>query len=174
MIYWQLFIIYLKIGLFSFGGGYAMLSFVEFEVVKKYAWISPSDFTDIVAISQMTPGPIGVNTATYVGYSVTGSMLGSAIATIAVCIPSFLIMIVVCKFLLNFRENRWMEAVLSAIKPLTVGLIAVAALSMVNTENFIDYKSVLIFIGAFLMTWKFHVHPIVMLLLAGFVGFLLY
>ncbi|MDD4922563.1 MAG: chromate transporter [Bacteroidales bacterium] len=174
MIYLQLFITYLKIGLFSFGGGYAMLSFVEFEVVKKHAWISPSDFTDIVAISQMTPGPIGINTATYVGYTATGSVLGSAIATIAVCLPSFLIMLAVCKFLLAFRNNRWIDAALDVIKPLSVGLIAVAALSMINTENFIDYKSVLIFIGAFFFTWKWKVHPILMLLLAGFVGFILY
>jgi len=174
MIYWQLFITYLKIGLFSFGGGYAMLSFVEFEVVKKHGWISPSDFTDIVAISQMTPGPIGINTATYVGYTATGNVWGSIIATIAVCLPSFLIMLAVCKFLLAFRNNRWIDAALQGIIPLTVGLIGAAALSMANAENFIDYKSILIFVGAFLLTWKLKVHPILMLLLAGLIGFLLY
>jgi chromate transporter len=174
MIYWQLFITYLKIGLFSFGGGYAMLSFVEFEVVKQHHWIAPSDFTDIVAISQMTPGPIGINTATYVGYTATGNVFGSIIATIAVCLPSLFIMLAVCKFFFAFRNNRWIDAALKAIKPLTVGLIAVAALSMVNSQNFIDYKSVVIFVAAFLISWKLKVHPILMLVLAGVTGYLIY
>ena len=174
MIYFQLFFVYLKIGLFSFGGGYAMLSFVEFEVVKQHHWISPSDFTDIVAISQMTPGPIGINTATYVGYTATGSVLGSIIATIAVCIPSLVIMILACKFLQRFRDNRWIDAALNSIKPLTVGLLAVAALSMVNADNFPDYRSVLFFIVVFLLSWKMKVHPILLLVLAGIGGYLVF
>lgn len=174
MIYLQLFITYLKIGIFSFGGGYAMLSFVEYEVVHRHQWISPSDFTDIVAVSQMTPGPIGINTATYVGYTATGSVWGSIVATLAVCLPSFIIMLAVVRFLMAFRQNRWIDAALSAIKPLTVGLIAVAALSMVTPENFVDYRSVLVFALTFLISWKWKVHPILMLVFAGIGGYFLF
>jgi len=174
MIYLQLFWAYLKIGLFSFGGGYAMISFVEFEVVHRHQWISSSDFTDIVAISQMTPGPIGINTATYVGYTSTGSVWGSVVATIAVCLPSFFIMLAICKFLVAYRRNRWFNAALQGIKPVTVGLIAAAAISLINTETFIDYKSVLIFGVSFLLTWKLKVHPILMILIAGAAGFIFY
>lgn len=76
MIYWQLIYVYLKIGLFGFGGGYAMLSLIQFEIVDRHHWLTLQQFTDIVAISQMTPGPIGINSATYIGYSVTGSVWG--------------------------------------------------------------------------------------------------
>lgn len=174
MIYLQLFWVYLKIGLFSFGGGYAMISFVEFEVVRKHHWLSPSEFTDIIAISQMTPGPIGINTATYVGYTTTGDVWGSLIATIAVCIPSFIIMLAICKFIVAYRQNKWFNAALSGIKPVTVGLIAAAAISMINVDNFIDYKSVIIFVATFLLTWKLKFNPILMILLAGLIGFIFY
>jgi len=174
MIFLQLFWVYLKIGLFSFGGGYAMLSFVEYEVVRKHQWITSTDFTDIVAVSQMTPGPIGINSATYVGYSASGSIWGSVIATIAVCLPSFVIMVLICKFLTVYRTNRWVVATLSGIKPVTVGLIGAAVLSMINKDTFIDYTSVLIFIAAFFLSWKLKVHPLLLLLLAGVAGFLIY
>jgi len=174
MIYLQLFWVYLKIGLFSFGGGYAMISFVEYEIVHKHQWISPSDFTDIIAISQMTPGPIGINTATYVGFTTTGNVWGSVIATIAVCLPSFFIMIAICKFLEAYRKNRWFNAALAGIKPVTIGLIAAAAISMINSENFIDYKCVLIFAVSFLLTWRFKVHPVMMILIAGVAGLVFY
>ena len=80
MIYWQLLGVYLKIGIFGFGGGYAMLSLIQYEVVDKYHWLTLQEFTDVVAISQMTPGPIGINSATYIGYTATGSVWGSVIA----------------------------------------------------------------------------------------------
>lgn len=174
MIYLQLFWVYLKIGLFSFGGGYAMLSFVEFEVVRKHAWMKPAEFADIVAISQMTPGPIGLNTATYVGYTVTGTVLGSAVATLAVCLPSFVLMILICRFLARYRNNYWVEAALSGLKPVTVGLIGAAAVAMMNTSTFIDTASVLISITAFIISWKLNWHPIIVLILAGVAGWLIY
>lgn len=174
MIYLQLFWVYLKIGLFGFVGGYAMLSFVEYEVVRTYGWLTQAEFADIVAISQMTPGPIGLNTATYVGYTATGSVLGSVIATVAVCLPSFVIMILICRFIDKYRDNRWVSAALSGIKPVTVGLIGAAAISLMNRETFIDLTSVLLFIAAFILTWRFKVHPILMLLGAGVAGWLIY
>ncbi len=174
MIYFQLFWVYLKIGLFSFGGGYAMISFVEYEIVRKHAWIGQAEFTDIIAISQMTPGPIGINTATYVGYTVTGTVFGSIIATFAVCIPSFVIMLAICKFIESYRKNKWFNAALSGIKPVTIGLIAAAAISMINRENFIDYASVGVFVVSFLMSWKLKMNPILVILLAGLFGLFIY
>ena len=96
MIYAQLFFTFFVIGLFTFGGGYAMLSLIQNEVVVNHAWITAQEFTDMVAISQMTPGPIGINSATYVGYAVTGNIFGSLVATIAVSLPSFIIILLIC------------------------------------------------------------------------------
>ena len=107
-LYISLFITFFKIGLFGFGGGYAMLSLIQHDVVETHNWISVADFTDIVAISQSTPGPIAFNTATYIGYTATGSIWGSAICTIAVSLPSLIIMITISKFFFMFRDkNTW-------------------------------------------------------------------
>lgn len=174
MIYWQLWWVYLKIGIFGFGGGYAMLSLIQFEVVDKHGWLSLQEFTDVVAISQMTPGPIGINSATYIGYTVTGNIWGAIIATIAVCLPSFLLVLLISYFFVKFKNNRYVTAAFSGLRPMTVGLIGAAALIMMNGDNFIDYKSVLIFLSAFFLTWKYKLHPILMICLAGIAGLFLY
>ena len=173
MIYWQLILVYLKIGTFSFGGGYAMLSLIQHEIVEKHAWLTTQQFTDIVAISQMTPGPIGINSATYIGYSVTGSVWGSVAATVAVCLPSFILVLLISYFFVKCKDNKYIRAAMSGLLPMSVALIASAALLLMNKENFIDYKSILIFFAAFIATWK-KVHPILLILLAAFAGFLLY
>lgn len=174
MIYWQLFWTYLKIGLFGFGGGYAMLSLIQHEVVEKHAWLSAQEFTDIVAISQMTPGPIGINSATYIGYTVTGNVFGSIIATFAVCLPSFIIVLLIAKAYRKFSANDWVKNAFLGLRPVTVGLIAAAALLLMNSENFTDYKSVFIFAIAFALTKFAKIHPIVMITLAGLSGLFLY
>lgn len=174
MIYWQLLCVYLKIGIFGFGGGYAMLSLIQYEVVEHYGWLTSQEFTDVVAISQMTPGPIGINSATYIGYTVTGSVWGSALATFAVCLPSFLLVLLISYFFARFKENKYVKAAMSGLLPMSVGLIAAAALLLMNGENFIDYKSVLIFVAAFALSWKFKIHPILLICLAGLAGFVLY
>lgn len=174
MIYWQLLWVYLKIGVFGFGGGYAMLSLIQHEVVDKYGWLTSQEFTDIVAISQMTPGPIGINSATYIGYTATGSVWGSVIATIAVCLPSFFLVLLISYFYEKFKSNKYVAAAFCGLRPMTVGLIAAAGLSLMNHENFIDWKSILIFIGAFILTWKYKIHPILMICLAGIAGLLIY
>lgn len=174
MIYWQLWCVYLKIGIFGFGGGYAMLSLIQYEVVDKYHWLSPQEFTDVVAISQMTPGPIGINSATYIGYTVTESVWGAIVATTAVCLPSFLLVLLISYFFARFRANRYVAAAFVGLRPMTVGLIGAAALLMMNKDNFIDYKSVLIFSGAFFLTWKYKIHPILMICLAGVSGLIVY
>lgn len=174
MIYWELLSVYLKIGLFGFGGGYAMLSLIQFEVVDKHHWLSLQQFTDIVAISQVTPGPIGINSATYIGYTVTGNVWGSVLATFAVCLPSFLLVLLISYFFAKFKNNLYVKAAMSGLLPMSVALIAAAALLLMNQENFIDYKSLLIFLAAFVLTWKYKLHPILMICLAGTAGLLLY
>lgn len=174
MIYWELLSVYLKIGLFGFGGGYAMLSLIQFEVVDKHHWLSLQQFTDIVAISQVTPGPIGINSATYIGYTVTGNVWGSVLATFAVCLPSFLLVLLISYFFAKFKNNLYVKAAMSGLLPMSVALIAAAALLLMNRENFIDYKSLLIFLAAFVLTWKYKLHPILMICLAGTAGLLLY
>ena len=140
MLYLQLFYTFFKIGLFGFGGGYAMLSMIQGEVVTRYGWLTSQEFTDIVAISQMTPGPIGINSATYVGFTATGSVWGSIIATLAVVLPSFILMLAISKFFLKYQKHPVVEAVFSGLRPAVVGLLASAALVLMNAENFSSPK----------------------------------
>lgn len=145
-------------------------------------WISSQEFTDIVAISQMTPGPIGINSATYIGYtaihnagySPAMAVLGSCLTTFAVCLPSFLLVLAISYAFAKFRNNKYVAAAFYGLRPATVGLIAAAALLLMNSENFIDYKSFLIFGAAFILTWKFKINPILMIILAGIAGMVLY
>jgi chromate transporter len=174
MIYFQLFWTYFKIGLFGFGGGYAMLSLIQHEVVENHHWLTDSEFTDIVAISQMTPGPIGINSATYIGYTVTDSVFGSIVATFAVCLPSFLIVWMIAGSYQKFRSNTYVDSAFKGLRPVVVGLIASAALLLMNSENFMDYKSFIIFGIAFLLTMFTKIHPILLIVLAGISGLFLY
>lgn len=148
-LYLSLFWAFFKIGLFGFGGGYAMISLIQHEVVEVHHWISVSDFTDIVAISQTTPGPIAFNTATYIGYTATGSVWGSAVCTLAVSLPSIILMTLVCRFFFMFRDNAYVAAILGALKPTVIGLIAAAALLLMNGRNFEDYKKLVDFWHSF-------------------------
>ncbi|MDL2251519.1 chromate transporter [Odoribacter sp. OttesenSCG-928-J03] len=162
-----------KIGLFGFGGGYAMLSLVQNEVVVNHQWISVSDFTDIVAISQTTPGPIAFNTATYIGYTATGTVWGSVIATVAVSIPSIVFMTIVSKLFFKFKHNPYVGAVMKLLKPALIGLIAAATIMLINSTNFPDYVSWIIFAGVFLASLK-RVDPILLIVFSGVVGYLVY
>lgn len=182
MIYLQLFYTFFNIGLFGFGGGYAMLSMIQGEVVTRYNWLTPQEFTDIVAVSQMTPGPIGINSATYVGFSATGSIWGSVIATFAVVLPSFILMLTISKFFLKYQKHPTVEAIFSGLRPAVVGLLASAALVLMNTENFSSPTedkytfiiSCLIFLVAFVGTKKFKINPILMIIACGMAGLILY
>jgi len=180
-LYLALFVAFFKIGLFGFGGGYAMLPLIQQEVVDVHQWITVADFTDIVAISQTTPGPIAFNSATYIGYSAVTEMgfatgygvLGSAICTLAVSIPSLIIMTIVCAFFFRLKNNPWMQASLSVLKPAIIGLIASAALMLMNGYNFTDYKSWIIF-GVVLAASLKRVDPILLIVLSGVAGLILY
>ena len=182
MIYLQLFYTFFKIGLFGFGGGYAMLSMIQGEVVTRYNWVSSQEFTDIVAISQMTPGPIGINAATDVGFTSTGSIWGSVIATFAVVLPSFILMLTISKFFLKYQKHPAVESVFSGLRPAVVGLLASAALVLMNTENFGSPTkdtytfviSVIIFLAAFIGTKKYKANPILMIIACGIAGLILY
>ncbi len=173
MIYLQLFLSYLKIGFFGFGGGYAMISLIQNEIVVQRGWLTNMQLTDIIAVSQMTPGPIAINCATYVGYVATGSVLGSILATVAVCIPPLTIMLVISKFYVKLRGNCYMDGALFWMKPMVVGMIGAAALMIINRETFLDWVSIVIFILSFVALWR-KINPIYILLIAAIAGILIY
>ena len=187
MLYLQLFLSFFKIGLFGFGGGLAILSLIQMEV-EKYGWMSQQEFVDIVAVSQVTPGPIGINCATYVGYTATGSVWGSLLTTFAIVLPSLIIMLSICKayFWLGkrFKGNPYFEQTLRMLRFTVLGLIASAALMLIKPVNFIDSVSWVIFGAVCFFTvlpqihkdkvTEFLSHPILLIVLAGAAGFLIY
>lgn len=188
MLYLQLFLSFFKIGLFGFGGGLAILSLIQMEV-EQYGWMSQQEFVDIVAVSQVTPGPIGINCATYVGYTTAG-FWGSVLATTAIILPSLIIMLTICRayFWLNrrFQGNPYFEQTLRMLRFTVIGLIAAAALMLMKPTTFIDPVSWLIFgIVAFFTILPslstsnsklstFLSHPILLIILAGMAGFFIY
>ncbi len=204
MIYLQLFLSFLKIGLFGFGGGLAIFSLIQHEV-EKYGWMTQEEFVDILAISQVTPGPIGINCATYVGYTATGNVWGSLLATTAIVIPSLIIMLSICKvyFVISsrFQRNIYFTRTMHMLRLSVLGMIGAAALLLIKPINqpsvsFIDWKSWLIFAVACVLTisplfvkklesngklsivankcMQIISNPILLIILAGFVGYLIY
>jgi len=185
LLFWTFF----QIGLFGFGGGYAMISMIQGEVVTHYHWMSMGQFTDIVAISQMTPGPIGINSATYVGYTSMVNaghawywgVLGSITATIAVVLPSLILMILISKFLLSYKDHPAVEHVFSWLRPAVIGLLAAAALCLMTEENFSRWDvnpwqfwiSVALFVFAFTSTLIYKMNPIRVICICGIVGLVL-
>ena len=187
ILYLQLFWTFFLIGLFGFGGGYGMLSLIQTKVVPD--WISTTQFTDIVAISQMTPGPIGINSATYCGYmachnaglGTSMSILGSCVATFALVLPSLILMIIIAKLFMKYMNTPSVQSVFTGLRPAVVGLLAAATLLLCNKENFSTPDedlwqfsiSVALFIATFVGTKFFNVNPIHMIAMAGFAGLLL-
>lgn len=174
-IYIKLIIAYLKIGIFGFGGGYAMLSLIQREVVDS-GWITNNMFTDIVAISQMTPGPIGINSATYIGYVVAGnSIIGSILATLAVVLPSYLMVLYTSKYILAHNDSPIVKGIFFGLRPVVVGLIASAALLLMNKDNFPDYTwSIALSVAAFCVVYFTKLHPIWVIIAAGVAGLIIY
>lgn len=189
MLLVELFVTFFKIGLFSFGGGYGMLSVIQGEVVTRYGWLSMSEFTDIVAISQMTPGPIGINSATYVGYTAMNNaygslplaVLGSLTASLAVMLPSLMLMLIISRYLMKYSNSRGVNAVFRVLRPAVVGLIASAALLLLSSENYSSYEeeplrftvSVAITVAAF-VAMRRKVSPILILVVSAVFGALFY
>lgn len=160
MIYLQLFLSFLKIGLFGFGGGLAIFSLIQHEI-EKYGWMTQEEFVDILAISQVTPGPIGINCATYVGYTATGNVWGSLLATTAIVIPSLVIMLTICKvyFVISsrFQRNIYFTRTMHMLRLSVLGMIGAAALLLIKPINqpsvsFIDWRSWVIFVVACIIT----------------------
>lgn len=171
--YFQLFYVFLKIGFFGFGGGYAMLSLIQHDIVVRHQWMTNNELADIIAISQMTPGPIAINSATYVGYTVTGNVWGSLIATLTVCLPALAIMMLVTKFYLRLANNPFVSGAMKGMQPMMIGMILAAALLLLTPDTFIDWKSWVIFGLCFLASAR-KINPILLIVLAGAAGFVLY
>ncbi len=188
-IYLKLIWAYLKIGLFGFGGGYAMLALIEREIVGQ-GWITRQTFTDIVAISQMTPGPIGINSATYIGYVAPAAtdpslsnpawgILGAVICTLIVVIPSFFLVIYTSHFISRHKDSAIIKGIFAGLRPVTVGLVASAALLLMNAENFgtAGYNiscSIIICTVSFILAFFAKLHPIIVITLAGISGLIIY
>jgi chromate transporter len=196
MIFLKLFYVFSYIGLFNFGGGYAMLSFIQQEVVVKQGWISETEFTDIVAISQMTPGPIGINCATYVGYTAVihdpfiqsigaphlMGILGSILATISVLWLPFLVMIWVSKLIIKYKNHKITRSIFGMLRPAIIGLLAAAAITLMNVENFGHPKEdmyqfiislaicIIVFFGVYKLKWNI----IYTTLICGLIGIVAY
>ena len=190
VLYLKLFWTFFKIGLFGFGGGYGMLSLIQNEVVEKQQWISNAEFTDIVAVSQMTPGPIGINSATYVGFKAienagmtrTQSVCGSLLASFSVMLPSFILMLLISAFFMHYKDHKSVQTVLKWLRPVVVGMLAAAVLLLLNeenlgtfsTDNLQLYVSIGLFILAFIATYFWKIGPIKVILMAGLFGGLFY
>lgn len=177
MIYLILFLEFFKVGLFTIGGGLASLPFL-YELAEKYTWITKSMIADMIAISQSTPGPIGINMATYVGFK-SGGILGGIIATFATVLPSFIIIIIIANFLNKFKNSKLVDSAFKGLRPTVTGLIAVAwfeiiRISIINVNSLFDIvinlKALIVFLAILLLTKKFDKHPIVFIGIGALVG----
>lgn len=188
MIYWYLFYIFFKVGLFGFGGGYAILPMI-YQEIQRFGILSANDFSNLVALSQVTPGPIAINAATYVGFKSAG-LIGACIATIGVSAPSFILIISVIKVIDKFKTNPIVAGVLYGIKPATVGLMFSAFIFMGGTALFYDFDlvewlninsitssinviAVFIFIFSFVLIRQFNIGAIKLTFIGAALGLLL-
>lgn len=187
MIYLHLFTEFFKIGAFSFGGGMPMLPLI-FQSVRDFGMMSSQDFADLVALSQVTPGPIAVNAATFVGFNYAG-ISGAAVATFGVCLPAFVIMMLVMKFLDKFKSSKVIEGALYGIRPVTIGLIGAAGVFVADSvlvkgelfsqeliTGFAEYINIVpccIFVVTLILAGKFKLSPILICIIMGITGALL-
>lgn len=189
MIFWQLFYTFLLIGAFTFGGGYSMIALIQDEVVVHHGWLTMQQFTDLVAVSQMTPGPVGINTATYAGYSaVVGAsyptwmaVAGALLASGAVVVVPVALVLLVGRWLTANRESRTVSTVMRVVRLAVVGLIAAAALGLMTAESFgtpgLNLRfvaSVAIFAVVFLLAWRRRASPVLLIVASGVAGLLIY
>ncbi len=184
MMFVRLYAVFFVIGLFGFGGGYAILPLI-LQYVQEFGYMSAAEFADLVALSQVTPGPVAVNAATYVGFHSAG-VAGAAIATLGIATPSFVLILTALRFMEHYRQSRRLNAVLQGIRPATVGLIlaaafliaetAVAKVSLVsaafweNPAEHINWLPLLIFLCTIVLAGKFKMNPILITLMMGITG----
>lgn len=164
----KLFISFLKIGAFSFGGGYAMLPLIRKEIIDVHGWLTTKEFIDILAVVEMTPGPVAVNSATFLGYKV-GGILGAIAATVAVVLPSIVIILIIAHFLSKFKNSPYVSWAFTGIRPVVLGLITSASLTVAK-DAIIDIKSFVLMAILFYLTSFKKLHPILVIVLAGVVG----
>lgn len=186
-----LFLIFFKLGLFCFGGGYAMIPLISDEITK-YGWITTNEFYDIIAITEITPGAIAVNAATFVGERV-GGIIGAAAATVGVILPSFILVLIISKFFFKFNENPVKKSIFHCIRPAVMGMIVYAAISVAETSifsgsinidffktlisqpfNAVDIKSLVIFAATFILLLKTKINPILLLLAMAVIGIFIF
>jgi len=191
MIYLKLLFSFIKIGLFSFGGGYAMIPLIQKEI-EMHGWISPSEFVDIIAIAEMTPGPIAVNSATFVGYKTAG-LFGSMVATIGVALPSLILILAVSGFFFKIQKKPINIMIFYGVRPVITGLIAAAGVFVAETAifkkdvsieafnylfnkpaNFFDFGGIVILVASLVALVKFKMHPILTIAGAGVAGVVIY
>ncbi|MBP3260203.1 MAG: chromate transporter [Prevotella sp.] len=189
MIFFWLFITFFEIGLFGFGGGYGMLSLIQHETVEHWHWMTSAEFTDIVAISQMTPGPIGINSATYAGYtavknagfSMPMAVLGSATATFALVLPSLILMVLISRMFMKYMQTHTVQSIFTGLRPAVVGLLAAATLLLMTADNFSTPKenlwqfciSCFLFLAAFVGVKVVKINPIRMIFYCALAGLVL-
>lgn len=185
MIYLLLFLEFFKIGLFSIGGGLATFPFLQ-DMVERYHWITSYDLLNMIAVSESTPGPIGINTATFVGYK-GGGILGSLIATLGIVTPSIIIIVLIAHYYMKFSEQPIVRASLNGIRPAVVGLIGaagfeVAKIALLNVDQFLqsnqilelfNYKSIALFAVMLYLIYKYKKHPILYIIASGVIGIIL-
>ena len=185
MKYWKLFLEFFKIGLFTFGGGLSMIPLIQKTVVEKNKWITDEEMVDMIAISESTPGPIAVNCATFIGYKV-GKIWGGILATLGVVLPSFIIIIIVCKIISKFLNNKYVNYAMKGARPVVCGLIFAVAISLIyacflpngfsiKAISDISFASIIIFIISFvLLRFKKTEKPILVILISGVLGIIFF
>jgi chromate transporter len=164
----RLFFTFFKIGAFTFGGGYAMLPLMQEETIKNHHWLTQKEFMEIIAIAEMTPGPVSINSATFIGYRTAG-VVGSAVATLGVIMPSVIVVLLITILFKQFKNSPWTKAILSGIKPAIIGLILIALVSL-GQATLIDLRSLLVALLAFFLLVKFKLHPILVIALSAVYG----
>lgn len=190
MIFLRLFFTFLKIGIFSFGGGLAMIALIQNEVVEKNNWMTLQEFTDVVATSQFTPGPVGINTATYAGYTAVVNagydqwmgVVGAFVASFSVILLPVLLMLVVSRFIVKYKNSPYFVSIMRMLRLIVVGFVAAAALLLISPENFGSFNtnskqffvSIALFLCVFFASFKYKTSPILLILLSGIVGLLIY
>lgn len=167
MIYIHLFLEFFKIGLFSFGGGYATIPFL-YHISQVYNWYSIDELTQMVAVASITPGPVGINVATYAGLKSAG-ILGSALATTSEMLPSLFLVIVVSKLLKKFSDNFYVKAIIETLKPVSCALLTSVAIGLLKPE-IKDYKAMILLAVLLLLSWKSKKDPLFYILIAAIAG----
>jgi chromate transporter len=172
LIYFHLFLAFVRIGFLAFGGGIAVLPLIQKEIVDTYQWLTTTQFLDLVTLSELTPGPIAINSATFVGYRI-GGVFGAAIATGSFCLPSIGFILFISKFLSAFEGNDKVQKIMKGLRPSVIALMSLAGYSIAQ-NGIIDWFAVGLSVVSFILVWNNIIDPIFMLILAGLAGIVYY